>query len=123
LPASHNSVCNNDGGLPVNRAQETAHVPQGQSDRDIAELPCSVELCPEAAAGDAVIKPRGYFVDPVTLAEDIDDQRGSTPQPRARGCTASKACREMQRIPERGWAGWNPVRYTAPDLASRTTRP
>jgi hypothetical protein len=40
------------------------------------ELPGPVGLGTEAAAGDAVMKPHGYLIDPVPLAEDIDDQGG-----------------------------------------------
>ena len=43
---------------------------------DVTELPGPVGVCPEAAAGDAVMKPGGHLIDPVPLAEDIDDQRG-----------------------------------------------
>jgi hypothetical protein len=52
------------------------HVPQGKSNRDIAELPGPVDLGHETAAGDTVMKTRGHLIDPVPLAEDIDDQRG-----------------------------------------------
>ena len=35
-----------------------------------------VGLGPEAAAGDLVMRPRGHLIDPVPLAEDIDNQGG-----------------------------------------------
>jgi hypothetical protein len=51
-------------------------VPQSQSNRDIAELPGPVDLGPETAASDPVMKPGGHLLDPVTLAQDVDDQGG-----------------------------------------------
>jgi hypothetical protein len=63
-------------GHPVTRSREAVHVPQSQRNRDITELPGPVGLGPEAAAGDSVMKPRGHLIDPVPLAEDIDNQGG-----------------------------------------------
>ena len=104
-------------------ARETARVPQSQSKRDITELPRPVGLGPETAAGDAVMKPGRHFIDPVTLAEDIDDQRGfHAPAPGQRLHRIESLPGDAAH-PRKRLAGRNPVRYATPDLASQTTRP